>query len=153
MFTTLAATLSLASAPLLPAEPSPAVFALAIERNSLTAINYSDDPQWLVFESGSSTIMRAIAPHSSLAWQFPASCLSDVEVSLLRPQRAGWMQSERCSLTEHSELYFSADARAYRAQAGGLEALDCLHVPVIRPESRPNGGQPPHIGDKPLPPV
>ena len=98
-------------------------------------------------------VMRAIAPHSSLAWQFPASCLSDVEISLLRPQRAGWMQSERCSLTEHSELYFSADARAYRAQAGGLEALDCLHVPVIRPESRPNGGQPPHIGDKPLPPV
>lgn len=158
MFITLAATLSLASAPQLPAQQGNAVFALAIERTQLTAINYTDEPHWLVLENGSGALLRRIAPHSAQAWEFPASCLVDVDVRTIQRLAGGWHCSERYSLIDHDELYFSADARAFTPkpdalQQGGLEELDCFHVPVIRPESKPVGGLPPKIGDKPLPPV
>jgi|688.fasta_scaffold04362_11 hypothetical protein len=153
MFTILAATLGLAQAPQLPAQQGVATLALAVERTRLTAVNYTNQPQWLVFENGAGTLLRCVAPHSQLSWDFPASCLVEVEVRTLQQHGQRWVRSERFALQEFEGLFFAADARAFGVQQGTLEPLDCFHVPVIRPESRPNGGLPPKIGDKPLPPV
>lgn len=157
MLTSLALTISLSSAPQLPLDQGPAVFAVQVENTRLTAHNYSADVHWLILENGCARVWRRIQPHSSLSWEFPTSCLLGVELRVVRPAQGALWQSGSYALGEHAQLYFSKAARAYTGVESALEPVECRenpwHVPVIRPEARPSGGTPPKIGDQPLPPV
>jgi hypothetical protein len=154
------------------AEPSAlaaaaATVAVRVERTQVSAANFSDAPRWLVFSSGGFRELRALAPCSSVVWDCNEECLWGVELQVADTDGGALHLSLPVSLCAALEcaggmLWFGASPSCWVETDSGLQPFfdenssdappSALHVPGVRPSSRPGGDLPPPIDNKPLPP-
>jgi hypothetical protein len=152
--------------PLLPASSAAASVGVRVERAQVSAENFSDAPRWLVFTSGGFREVRALAPYSNVVWECTEECLWGVELQVADTDGGALHLSLPISLyaaleCEGQTLWFGASPSCWIETDQGLQPFfeessgeppSALHVPGVRPGSRPGGDLPPPIDNKPLPP-
>ena len=155
--------------PVLPASSGVASVSVRVERNLVSAENFSDSPRWFIFSSGGFRSRRVLAPHSSVEWACSEECLWNVDLQIADTDRGKLHLSARVSLSaalehEGQSLWFGQSPTCWIETAGELEpffdgstsdgtAPQSFHVPVVLPPDQPPGDTPPPIDPKPLPPI
>jgi len=153
--------------PVLPAPSTIASVGLRVESEAVTLENFAETMRWVVLTSGSVQVTYALAPHSNVVWTCTEECLWDVDLKIADTDSGVLQFSPSVSLyaaldCDGQTLWFGQSQDCWLETEGWLDTYyDCsgevpselLHVPVVRPDSQPDGSLPPVIDPKPLPPV